>query len=220
MIMLRMNSENTSPVDGKTSRRKTDWDAVERDYRTGKFTLRELEAKHGVFNTSIARKAKKDGWKQDLSEAIRQETNNRLAESLVSEIVSDGLHQVRATVSSVAEVNAKVILGHRVGLNRITRIQDTLLDQIEQAAQNLPELVEAIEMLRKPDENGIDKANDAMKKAMSRSSIVDDLKKLAEINERVRKGEREAFGITSESGPADGQAQKRVLLEFVDAVIK
>ena len=34
---------------------------------------------------------------------------------------------------------------------------------------------------------------------MSRSGLVDDLKKLAEIDERVRKGEREVFAIGADS---------------------
>ena len=34
-----------------------------------------------------------------------------------------------------------------------------------------------------------------MAKAMDRPQLVDDLKKLAEIDERTRKGEREAFNL-------------------------
>ena len=78
-------------------------------------------------------------------------------------------------------------------------MKDVLIDQIEQAAKNLPNLAELIEMVRQPDDNGVDKANDALRRAMSRSGLVDDLKKLAEIDERVRKGEREAFAIGADS---------------------
>lgn len=180
---------------------RTDWEAVKRDYGTAKFTLRELEEKHGVFNSSIARKAKKDGWTQDLSIAIKQATDAKLTKTLVSNLVSKSLQDVSNTVLVAAEVNSQVILGHRKGLQRITTIQQKLLDQIEQAASNLPELGEVIEMIRNPDKNGTDKANDQMHKAMSRSSLVDDLKKLAEVDERVRKGEREAFNLNAEQTP-------------------
>ena len=62
-------------------------------------------------------------------------------------------------------------------------------------------------MVRKPDDNGIDRANDALRKAMSRSALVDDLKKLADVDEKVRKGEREAFGLDDASKPeSDGLA--------------
>jgi hypothetical protein len=60
-------------------------------------------------------------------------------------------------------------------------------------------------MVRNPDDNGVDRANDALRKAMSRSGLIDDLKKLAEVDERVRKGEREAFSIddSTQKTPTD-----------------
>lgn len=186
---------------GKTGKRRTDWEAVERDYRTGKFTLRELEAKHGAFNSSIARKAKKSGWTQDLTLAIKQATHAKLTEAMVSEMASDGAQNDSATVLAAAEINKQVILGHRHGLLALTNVKRTLLAQIEQAAQSLPELAEVIEMVRNPDDNGIDRANDALRKAMSRSALVDDLKKLADVDEKVRKGEREAFGLDAGAKP-------------------
>lgn len=182
-------------------RHKTDWEAVERDYRTGRFTLRELEAKHGAFNSSIARKAKKDGWTQDLSIAIKQATNAKLTEALVSSAASDGAQKDSSAVLVAAEVNKQVILGHRKGLQELTSVKRTLLDQIQQAAALLPDLAEVVEMVRKPDDNGIDRANDALRKAMSRSALVDDLKKLADVDEKVRKGEREAFGLDDVGQP-------------------
>jgi predicted DNA-binding protein YlxM (UPF0122 family) len=172
-----------------------DWDAVERDYRTGKFTLRELAEKYGPSHQAIAKRAKVHGWTQDLGEQIKQATNARLVAKLVDNEIAKGGQAVANSVLVAAEINTNVILGHRKGLQRITRIKEALLDQIEQAAAQLPELAEAIELVRKPDENGVDKANDALRKAMSRTSLVDDLKKLAEVDERVRKGEREAFDI-------------------------
>ena len=121
---------------------------------------------------------------------------------LVSSEVAKSSQEVAKTVLVAAEANAKVILGHRTGLKRITSIKETLLNQIEQAAQNLPDLAEVIEMVRSPDENGQDRANDALKKALSRTALVDDLKKLAEVDERVRKGERESHNLDAKgSGP-------------------
>lgn len=39
-------------------------------------------------------------------------------------------------------------------------------------------------MVRCEGENGMDKANDALKKSLGRGAIVDDLKKLAEVDEK------------------------------------
>lgn len=203
----------------KPKRNRVDWEAVERDYRLGKYSLRELEAKHGANNAAISRKVKSEGWTKDLSEAVNQATNARLMQEMVSKEISANQQSVSTAVLAVAEVNTRVILGHRTGLQRITAVKERLLDQIEQAAAQMPDLAEVIELVRKEDDNGIDRANDALRKAMSRSSLIDDLKKLAEVDEKVRKGEREAFNIPAiGTEPADQAAKpkKRYILDFVD----
>ena len=184
------------------SKSRIDWDAVKRDHRTNKFTDTELASRHNVTREAISRKRKAEGpqeWAKDLGEAIKQATEA----ALVRDLVTQGHAKVTETVAVAAEVNKNVILGHRKGLNRITGIKAKLLEQIEQAADNMPNLADVIEMVRSPDDNGMDRANDALKKAMSRSALVDDLKKLADVDEKVRKGEREAFGIGEEDKPAE-----------------
>lgn len=190
-----------------TTRRKTDWDAVERDYRTGKFTLRELADKYGVTHGAIGQQSRKNGWEKDLTEEIRQATNARLVSELVSNEVSKTTQAVSNTVLAAAEVNARVILGHRTGLQRITNIKNMMLNQIEQAAAQLPDLAEVIEMARNPDENGMDRVNDALRKALGRGALVDDLKKLTEVDAQVRKGEREAFQIDADTGTDDDKTK-------------
>jgi phage-related tail protein len=188
-------------------------------------TLRELASKHGCSHGRIAQRAKAAGWSRDLLPAIKQATDKRLIELAVHGMLNSEANRATQGLTNAvllaAEVNTQIILGHRDGLNRITRIKEALLDQIEQAAQHLPDLAKVIEMVRQPDDSGVDKANDALRKAMGRSGLVDDLKKLAEIDERVRKGEREAFSIT---GPADGDdgqpKRKRVTVDFIDVVAK
>lgn len=209
----------TTPKPAK--RKLVDWPAVERDYRTSQMTMRELGEKYGCTHGAIVQKAKNSGWQRDLRPAIEQATQAKLIESALSNAVSSATQQVTNVVLAVAEVNTQVILRHRTGLQRLTRIKEQLLDQIEQAALNLPDLAEAIELVRNPDENGQDKANDQLRKAMSRTSLVDDLKKLAEVDEKVRKGEREAFNIAGGDDPeVDHVKRKRVLLDFVDAEVK
>lgn len=205
---IDINSRKKPPKGAKatpgTKKRKTDWQAVERDYRTGNFTLRELGTKHDADHGLISRKAKKDGWTQDLAIAIKQATNAALVEQLVNTEVTKSQQKVNTTVQAAAEVNKNVILGHRTGLNKLTTIKAKLLSHIEQAADNMAELADIIEMARCPDENGMDRVNDALKKAMGRSALVDDLKKLSDVDEKVRKGEREAFNLNDDSDKGQG----------------
>jgi len=204
-------------LEGNPTRRRADWEAIERDYRTGKYTLRELEAKHGVFNSSIARKAKECEWSKDLSAAIRQATNAKLDSALVSTIANQNAQDVSITIAAAAAASADVILGHRKGLQRIAAIKSKMLDQIEQAAQNMPDLTAVIEMVRSPDDKGIDRANDALKKAMGRSALVDDLKKLADVDEKVRSGERIAYKL-DDDGVGKGSAPSASLSDTERAV--
>lgn len=196
-------------------RRRVDWDAVERDYRTDTLTLRELADKHGVAHTTISRRAEREGWQKDLTEAIRQATNTRLINETVQQKCTTAHQNATDTVLVAAEVNTQVILRHRTGLGRLTAIKEKLLGQIEQAVEQMPDLAEVIEMVRQPDDNGIDRANDALRKAMGRGALVDDLKKLAEVDERVRKGEREAFGLDDE-GAKKSESYEDMLRSIVE----
>ncbi len=178
---------------------KVDWDAVRRDYRTDKFTDFELSANHSVSREAIVRRRKKEPelWPKDLAKAIKAATED----ALVRGIVTEDHNKVTNVILVAAEINKGVILGHRKGLNRITDIKAKLLDQIEQAVENMVDLSEVIAMVRNEDDNGTDRANDALRKSMGRSALVDDLKKLADVDEKVRKGEREAFGLNDAEAP-------------------
>lgn len=199
-------------------KRRTDWEAVERDYRTDKFTLRELAKKHDANHATIARRAEREGWTKDLTGAIRKATNARVISETVQQKCDTAQQNATDTVLAAAEVNTRVILGHRTGLKAITDIKRTLLDQIQQAAALLPDLAEVVEMVRKPDDNSIDRANDALRKAMSRSALVDDLKKLADVDEKVRKGEREAFGLDVAPEDAGGPASTKSMTDAERAI--
>ena len=180
-----------------STRRKTDWEAVERDYRTGKFTLRELEEKHGAFNSSIARKAKKDGWTQDLSRAIQQATNAKLAEALVSDIASEGAQNASATVLAAAEVNKQVILGHRKDVTATRNVAAALLEELSRSAL----LAEEQELLTQVlAGSGAEPADEAriratVQKALSLPSRVGSVKQLADTFDKLQLAERRAFGL-------------------------
>lgn len=97
----------------ETKKKRIDWDAVERDYRAGNLTLRELATKHGGTHQAIGQRAKKHGWTQDLSKAVRAATNAKvIAETVANEVAKTG-QEVANVVLAAAELNKQVILGHR-----------------------------------------------------------------------------------------------------------
>lgn len=174
-----------------------DWDAIERDYRTGRFTFRELEAKHGVPNTTIMRRQKRDGWSADLSKAVRQATNAALIQAQVQQECSDAQQNAATTVLAAAEVNKQVILGHRKHVASAIALASGLMDELRMlgtAKEDLERLAEIVggddpeEMLR------------TIRKVTSVHTKVSSVKTLADAIDKLMRAERLAFGIDDEGG--------------------
>lgn len=113
----RKSEKSSAPVKPKP---KADWSAIERDYRTGKYTLRELAAKHGSDHGLISRKAKKLAWAQDLTVAIKQATNSKLVTALITKKVNNEQQKTVDVVLAAAELNASIIQSQRARLTSLT----------------------------------------------------------------------------------------------------
>lgn len=125
------------------ARKRVDWEAVERDYRTGQFTLRELEKKHGPAFATISQRAKREGWTQDLQEAVRQATSAKLIESLVTQESHKATQGTTQAVQAAAEVNKQVILGHRQQAANSRAAMETALAKVLSLADNVADIREA-----------------------------------------------------------------------------
>ena len=85
-----------------------DWETIRAEYEAGS-TMGELSRKHGVDKAAISRRAKKEGWTQDLSGVV-----DRLAEAKVNGIVNTVDPQKKAeAVDAAADRKADVIQRHR-----------------------------------------------------------------------------------------------------------
>ena len=191
-----MNQSATTPPE----KPKPDKGAVERDYRTGRFTLRELEAKHGVNNATISRWAAKEGWTQDLSIAIKQATNAKLIAAMVQQECSaaqqDAAKNAANTVLAAADVNVGVLLSHQ-------RRLAVLNADAEAARAMLLELGGTVEDVK------------------TAAIYVSALESAARTTRIVIDAERKAFQLDDEPSDADtGKKPKRVTIEFVDVAPK
>lgn len=175
-----------------------DWDAIERAYRLGTKSNTQLSNEFGVSISSIGRRAKARGWVVDKKEEVDAVTSALLIQA-ASGNANPNASPSALEIKAAAQANADVVLGHRVGLQRLRIVKEKLLAHVESVVDNLSDMGEVITLLRQESAEGVDKAGDKMAKAMDRSVLIEDVKKLAEIDERVRKGEREAFGIGSEA---------------------
>lgn len=148
--MATSNPQNPAPDNtAPPARRRADWEAIERDYRTGQFSDQELADKHGniVSRQAISKRAKVQGWQKDLSREVRQATKAKLIadqvrEKVAGEVAERVAKSGNATVQAVlaaAETNKQVILGHRRDIAKVRDITMTLVDALEAAASEKDE---------------------------------------------------------------------------------
>ena len=110
---------------------KTDWDAIEREYRAGQLSNREIAARFGVTEGAIRKKAKTEGWQKDLADKVRKEVRAKL-------VRTDGTHsstqEQRATDREIVETAAlrglEVQLTHRRDLQQLHGIKRVLADRL------------------------------------------------------------------------------------------
>jgi len=146
-------------------KRLMDWEAVERDYRTGRFTDQELADKYGnlVSRQAVTKMAKTKGWQKDLTDAVRQATKASLIQEQVRQRLQADSQQVatklpatsdatsaaaivaNATAATVdatanavlvaAEANKQVILQHRRDIQSLRAMLMDMAGELQQAGR-------------------------------------------------------------------------------------
>jgi hypothetical protein len=124
-------------------RKVVDWEAVERDYRTGRLSLRELEAMHGPSASTIMRRARSKGWTQDLSDAIRQATNAAVIAERVQQECNAAQRSATGVVLEAAGLNARVLLRHQGHLERLRKDADMARDKLIKLSDVIVDINEA-----------------------------------------------------------------------------
>lgn len=117
-------AETTQPE----ARRATDWEAIEREYRAGVLSVREIAKGAGVSHTIINRRAKERGWVRDVAALVKAAVSNK--------IVSEGVSNLTAgDVEACASRSFGVILSERKDIAKLKKIASELLDELEADAQ-------------------------------------------------------------------------------------
>lgn len=106
---------------------RIDWEAVEKDYRTGKYSTRQLGERHNCSNASVANKAKEMGWKKDLTKQISQRTKNKSVE------MTTGKTDDAEIVEAAAEENARIINTHKGYVSKWQERTDKFASLIDDA---------------------------------------------------------------------------------------
>lgn len=173
-----------------------DWPAVERDYRAGVLSLREMAGAHGVSHVSIKKRADKAGWTRNLQAKIQAK-----ADALVNRTLANSALTGHASVNEYAiiEANAQRIAQirneHRTDINRMRSLGTRLLAEIEAQTFDTVHISELGELMRRPDDSGTDRMHEIYKKITGTPGRIDMAKKLVETMKSVIAMEREAYNI-------------------------
>lgn len=190
-----------------------DWDAIERQYRLGKKSNKQLGEEFGVDHSSIGRRAKKCGWVADKSQEVDAITNSLLIQN-ASGNANPNATPTQLEVKAAAQTNADVVLEHRKDIGRSRALFRGMLEELEVASseQGKQLIVELVEVMspQAEDEDGIAAAARAgrMQRLLERVTgtpqRIDSAKKLVEMLEKLVRLEREAFGIDNSKGGEGG----------------
>lgn len=109
-----------------------DWEAIERDYRAGIKTLREIASKHhGTNHVAITRRAKKEGWERDLVARIQAKTDELVTKNAVTESVTKNPVTEAEIVLENAAQAAAIRLGQRKDFARLRTIITGQMTELE-----------------------------------------------------------------------------------------
>lgn len=119
-----------------TKRSRYDWEAIKRDYRTGRYTLGELTDMHGASKSQISKRQAAEGWTKDLSHAVQSRTRDKVVRASLSKEALEALEgDDAAIVEEASDLNAAVVAGHRTQLTQMRGIvraySDMLGDQMK-----------------------------------------------------------------------------------------
>jgi hypothetical protein len=166
------------------ARSSADWESVEREYRAGQLSVREIGRLHGVSHTAIAKCARKEGWTRDLAARVREEVATRLVSSEVAaeQAVDDAATRVIALVRE-----------HRQDIRSARQLVATLVAELQDASDNISEIEDAIEA--EPDSN----RRRMMQKAVTLPARASVIASLSTALKNLVGLERQAFNMDSDT---------------------
>ena len=171
-------------------KKPVDWAEIERDYRAGTMSIRELAAWYGISDTAIRKRAKRDGWARAETKASSQREPDREPEPAKVYV---------GTVLTPENTTPEAIVGR--GRNLVMR----MLDELDASTSRLGELESII--VSSTDDGDAGGQRSALMQAVSLKTRSDVLKALATA----------AKTLAESSAPAGVKKQRQAAGERVSS---
>lgn len=195
-----------------TKKTTVDWEAVERDYRAGVMSLREIGDCHGCTHTAVRNKAKELGWTRDLNAKIKAKADALVSKAVVSaELSAERAASEQQTIDANAQAISQIRLAHRADIRAARELSLKMLAEL-QGVHARPDLIEALQeaLAGDPDEvdpderkRRVQQMKDALHRIASLPGQVSALKALSDTLKTLIELERKAWGLDDADGGAD-----------------
>lgn len=188
------------------SRSDADWEAVEREYRAGQLSVREIGRLHSVTHTAICKRARKSGWSQNLAAQVRDEVATRL----VSTEVATG--NARQAVQEAVTRVISLVRENRQDIGSARQLCATLVAELQDASANLGEIETAIEA--EADSN----RRRLMQRAISLPADASVIARLAGAMRNLVGLERQAFSLDNDTPTTKAEESDDAYRDLVAAL--
>lgn len=179
---------------------RPDWEAIESAYRAGVMSLREIASQHGISDTAIRKRAKKEGWSRDLAAKIQAKADDLVRRREVrTKVRTENATSERELIEANAEVIATVRMEHRGDIRRARELTNMLFDELAGECGDVAALEMLGDLMRREDDKGQDKLNDLYHKIISLPSRVKSMKDLSDSLKTLIGLEREAYSIENKA---------------------
>ncbi|MEJ5903799.1 hypothetical protein V7V80_03790 [Pseudomonas kermanshahensis] len=198
--------------------RHPDWEAIERAYRAGVLSVREIAAAHEVSHTAINKRAKRDGWGRDLKAKIKAKADALVSRREVStEVSSKQAETEREIIELNAEVIANIRMAHRGDISRSRRLTNKLLDELESLTDEQGTIKELIDQLKDGDHEDGEAMADVLALAKKMSALparTKTMKELAETLKTLVALERQAYDLDVKQGGSEEETLSKLMDEL------
>lgn len=200
------------------STKQPDWEAIERAYRAGVLSVREIAAAHEVSHTAINKRAKRDGWDRDLKAKIKAKADALVSRREVStEVSSKQAETEREIIELNAEVIANIRMAHRGDISRSRRLTNKLLDELESLTDEQGTIKELVDQLKDGDHEDGEAMADVLVLAKKMSALparTKTMKELAETLKTLVALERQAYDLDVKQGGSEEDTLSKLMDEL------
>lgn len=177
-----------------------DWESIEKDYRAGVLSIREVGKLHSVSDTAIRKKAKVEGWQRDLTARVAEVVRSELVRS---EVRTASPQTEREIIEVAAATVVQIVRGHRGRIRQGNELVDLLTKQLIDVAGKRDEFEGDIEIACRDDKSP--ERFSRLMKAVSLEKHAAIAVNLANATKTWVGLERQAFNIEDGSGGGSPQ---------------